>query len=333
MMKRYVRGLVDRLAERIAQSTARRMSGDIEELRNSVNMLRLTTILNSTPEGTPPRRLFDGVDDEFWFWVHTEGYRRSELLRQILPGVPDEKTQLRYVGAIGDDALRRGLNGSRVFKELYEDMAGDFSACRNVLDFGCGWGRVIRFFLKDIDHSKLWGIDVSEKAVKFCQQSFKWCNFSLVDPFRPTEFSDGQFDFIYAFSVFSHLSEDMQRRWLEELERILAPGGVIVATTWGREFITRCREMRKAKDLNAVTKHLPTMFRDTEHWLSLYDQGSFCFDSSPESYGAVSEWLGEACISRRYVENHWARRFSAIQYIDQGPHRQVISQNIIVARK
>jgi putative ABC transport system permease protein len=173
--------------------------------------------------------LFAGVDDYFWLWLHTEGYRRSAAVRNILPGLPPEQLQFQSVGVVGDPALRFGLSASRIFKRTYERTANrQLSACRKVLDFGCGWGRIIRFFLKDIPSSRLYGIDVYDAMIAFCQKEFRWGTFIQTDPLPPTGFPAESFDFVYALSVLSHLSEDAHHKWLEEFKRILAPGGVFI---------------------------------------------------------------------------------------------------------
>jgi hypothetical protein len=83
--------------------------------------------------------------------------------------------------------------------------------------------------------------------------------------------------------------EPAQRAWVEEFARLLRPGGILIATTWDREFIVRCGELRKETSaLPSFQSHLPTMFKDTGHWLAAYAAGEFCFDTSVESYGAVS---------------------------------------------
>lgn len=332
-MRNFLARVINRLIDAVAARTAQRVLRDIAELRNDVNMLRLTTILGSVSNDTPPNRVFGGVDDDFWYWAHTEGFRKSAALRAILPGMPDEKLQFQSVGRVGDVALKEGLAESIELKKIYEGVVGDFAACHNVLDFGCGWGRTIRFFLKDIDPSRLWGTDVYDEMIKFCQRSFKWGNFRQNDPFPPTGFFEGMFDLVYAVSVFSHLSEDAHKKWLEEFSRILRPGGLIIATTRGREFITLCRETRKEKNLTSVTKHLPTLFTNTEQWLAAYDNGGFCFDSSTDVYGDFSEWLGEACIPRDYVLKYWTTQFNLIDFVDRGSQRNVFNQNIIVAKK
>ena len=47
--------------------------------------------------------------------------------------------------------------------------------------------------------------------------------------------------------------------------------------------------------------HFATMFQPADEWLRRYDAGELCFDSSQESYGDVSWYLGEACVPEAYV--------------------------------
>ena len=49
------------------------------------------------------------------------------------------------------------------------------------------------------------------------------------DP-RPFFFEDQSLDVIYAWSVFSHLSEETHLPWLAEFERVLKPGGAFLST-------------------------------------------------------------------------------------------------------
>jgi hypothetical protein len=91
--------------------------------------------------------------------------------------------------------------------------------------------------------------------------------------------------------------------------------------------------LKTATSFNAVNKHLPMLFVDTDQCLSAYDQGRFCFDSTIESYGENFKWQGEACIPKGYVAEHWSKLFSVVDYIDTGLQRDVFEQNIIVVRK
>src|SRR5215467_11845930 len=94
-----------------------------------------------------PRTIFSEVPDEGWFWLNTEGYRKNRLLRHVLPSIPPDGLQKKIVGNAGDETLREGFIGYRLFKSLYEKHAGTIGNCGAILDFGCGWGRILRFFL------------------------------------------------------------------------------------------------------------------------------------------------------------------------------------------
>src|SRR4051794_21060805 len=99
--------------------------------------------------GRSPNEVFGGTPDDQWLWLNTTGRRRVSVLTDLLPGVPDESMQLRLTGMAGDQTLRDGWRFYRVVKDIYRRHAGALRPTTTVLDFGCGWGRTIRFFLKD----------------------------------------------------------------------------------------------------------------------------------------------------------------------------------------
>src|SRR5262245_61909510 len=163
-----------------------------------------------TPE-VPHPELFRKIADDFWLWLHTEGVKGSSDLRQMLPGMPEERVQLQANGLSGDRALEDGFLVYRLFTRIYQGLAGDLSTCRAILDFGCGWGRVTRFFLRDIQADRVWGVDHYDKAVDVCRQTNRWQKFIHIKPLPQIDFLDSTFDLIFAYSVFSHLSEPAQR--------------------------------------------------------------------------------------------------------------------------
>jgi hypothetical protein len=130
---------------------------------------------------------------------------------------------------------------------------------------------------------------------------------------------------VYAFSVFSHLSEEMHLRWLEEFHRILAPGGLLIVSARNRGFIEVCEGFRGQPELAPHLAHLATLFRAAPRWLSAFDGGEYCYDAVAGNW-----WSGEACIPRGYVERSWSRQFTPLEYVDD-PAR--CDQNVIVARR
>jgi SAM-dependent methyltransferase len=46
-------------------------------------------------------------------------------------------------------------------------------------------------------------------------------------------FPDAYFDFVFGYSVFTHLDEPTQMAWLAELRRVCAPGALVAVTVMG----------------------------------------------------------------------------------------------------
>lgn len=284
----------------------------------------LETKLDSLGSNLQPNEFFADVSDDLWLWLYTEGYRSSLSLRNLLPSLPDETVQLTYTGDKGDSVLRDGWAAYKLFKTLYERHVGSIGDCQKILDFGCGWGRIIRFFLKDVSPSKLWGVDPVEDMVSLCKQQNRWSNFEAIRTRPPCHFQDNTFDLIYSFSVFSHLSEEMHKNWLLELGRILRPGGMLIATTRGREFIEQSAIPRKYENIESAL----SLFPDTQQCLSDYDSDRYCFSQIVHE-GEWSYW-GETAIPKGYVLGNWTRWLTFLDYIND---RNRCSQNVIVMSK
>src|SRR5438046_2874585 len=55
----------------------------------------------------------------------------------------------------------------------------------------------------------------------------------------PLAFANATFDLAYALSVFTHLPEAMQHDWMDELRRVVRPGGYLLLTTHGERYLER----------------------------------------------------------------------------------------------
>ena len=291
----------------------------------------LETMLREPLAGKSLLEVFRDSSDPFWFWILTEGARRSSVVRSLIPAMPEPGVQLQYTGSSGDAALREAFTCYLLFREMYATHVGPIEECPALLDFGCGWGRILRFFLKDLEPSQLWAADPSEAMIEFCRSTFPGGHFEHIDPLPPGPFPDESFNLIYAYSVFSHLSEDMHHRCLTELTRILRPGGLLVATTRPRSFIQHCAAMRKHKDLSTVhagPRRSAAAFPDPAKALGDYDAGRYCY-SQLVFEGPWSYW-GEAAIPQDYVAKNWTRHLAFVDYIDD---RERCAQNAIVMQK
>lgn len=174
-------------------------------------------------------------------------YERAVALRprSVIPpdGVPlpPRRLMVRVAGTANAEwFLRSGRAG-------YDAIAAhvDVQRTRDVLDFGCGCGRVTRYFK---DHGGgVAGSDVSGEAVAWCRDNLQFAQFETNGLAPPVAFADESFDLVYALSVFTHLTEDLQLAWRDELRRVLRPGGRLLITTHGRSYVPRLDDAERTR--------------------------------------------------------------------------------------
>lgn len=274
---------------------------------------------------------FRSVEDDFWLWAHTSGYQKSRFLQQWLPRMPERKIQREFTGASGKRTMKKAFLAYQLFKTMVHRYGEGIKPESKILDFGCGWGRLIRFFLKDVEAANLFGVDCCEPMIDLCKHSNLYANFLTIDPTPPLTFADKTFDVIFAFSVFSHLPEGLHKGWLREFSRILKPGGVFIATTRPRSFILRLALLR-------FLLFLPHCYRDTtasisqaRAALSNYDNGKYCFIPCSDKKRAA--FYGEACIPAKYVREVWNDYFHNTDFMEGKKALRESCQHVIVAWK
>jgi SAM-dependent methyltransferase len=139
-------------------------------------------------------------------------------------------------GPPGSAAFRYAFVGQQTYDMILAVLlANDVTVDGDVLDFGCGSGRVIRWW-RDHGTGAVVGSDYNPHLVEWCRTHLRGFEFAVngVDP--PLDHPDGRFALVYAMSVFTHLDEPRQRSWLAELRRVTAPDGHLVVTTHGTRF-------------------------------------------------------------------------------------------------
>jgi SAM-dependent methyltransferase len=236
-----------------------------------------------------------------------------------LPFPPAEL--LQRVGAIEDPNVEGTYEaiGRHSRARLEHVLPDDWSwEGKRVLDFGCGAGRTLRHFREEARRAEFYGCDIDAHSIE-------WLRAHLSPPLHVFESGDapslpqpdGFFDLVYAFSVFTHLSDEWAG-WLLELHRVLKPEGLLFATFLSErhweQFVQGpwdedCVGMNVIKRWNPWESGGPIVFHSEwwirEHWgrsfeisaLELHDP------DDPEGQGATlmrrrSELLRAADLER-----------------------------------
>ncbi len=141
--------------------------------------------------------------------------------------------------ALADLERRYNLNQFQRFEAVLNRHGRSFRTSSSILEFGCGDGRLTQYLFEFAPGARVFGCDVLSEAIEACRRQFPGGRFVTNQPTPPLPFSDGQFDLIYSYSVFTHLSEPNHRAWLRELARALRPGGVMLHTVHSYAYLRR----------------------------------------------------------------------------------------------
>ena len=196
---------------------------------------------------------------------------------------------------------------------MLEEQGADFTAMRSVLEFGCGSARVLRHF-RHIEDLLLAGTDANPTPIEWDRKKLPGIEFSHNSLQPPLSYKDGAFDFIYGISVFTHIPLPWQRAWLDELRRVLRPGGYLLCTVHGEYFI------------NSMLNN--------EDRLKLQREGNLTLDAKNPRTSYSSQVLGSWDVfqSRDEILNAFGRNFELLCYEREAVGGQG-GQDVLVLRK
>jgi SAM-dependent methyltransferase len=207
--------------------------------------------------------------------------------------------------------LRLWVGGpnSQVFEEIGKTLALNLfdvieplnilnSSEANVLDFGCGCGRLFRYFHFLYPKARYYGVDPDPTGINWCKENLSDLGTFVQSSTHPPLPLDQKFDFVYATSVFTHLPENLQFLWLEELHRVTNPGAYLIISTHGENI-----------------QNNPTSLTDEEK--EIVAKNGFCYrDTRNNLIGA--DYYDIVWHSVDYIKNNWSRYFEIVRHIDKG---------------
>jgi len=216
---------------------------------------------------------YRSLSDKEWFETIAASLSDTSL---GLPGFPPPQIQAQFTGRSGRPALEEGFEFYMLVKSSVPTLTGP------ILDFGCGWGRILRFFLKDLEQKDIHGVDVEPNAIAQCRDTKVPGNIRLIAPHGLLPFSDGTFQIVYAYSVFTHLPEQVAAHWMREIKRVLKPEGRIVFTALTARYLRLCVEYEDFPP-SSWQRQMANGFPNPRHLLTMYEEGKFIYTTGTGS--------------------------------------------------
>lgn len=259
------------------------------------------------------------ISDEEWFDLQFDPAKAKSKYGISLAPLPSDDAQMTFTGMAGRDNLRQGFKFY-----LRARNAGRITETDNprIMDFGAGWGRIARFWLRDTRPENIVAADTMPFAVRCLREAGSAFRIVQNNPAPPIPGFKETFHLIYAFSVFSHLSESYSLAWIDYLLGRLQPGGHFVLTTRGERFMNDIGSI-KAQTEEAIDASVGSGVADYLRFIrrtfpgpdvmrQKYADGEFQF--YPMEHKELPEdCTGETIIPRRFFETQYKDYFQSLE--------------------
>src|SRR5262249_27461289 len=114
------------------------------------------------------------------------------------------------------------------------------SNVRNILDFGCGFGRVLRVLKQAFPAAELTAADIFKEAIDFCAKTFGAA--PVLSSENPAEIQfSARFDLIWCGTVLTQFDAELFSVFLALLYSLLSTDGLLVFTMHGPFVVWQLR--------------------------------------------------------------------------------------------
>jgi len=181
---------------------------------------------------------FGQLSDEEWEQILIKSLKEENINNVFFPRFPPSDYQRKMHSSDDTKTIHDSMAFYKFIKKNTNlNNENIYKSNKTLLDFGCGWGRMSRPFLRDF---KLKNIHAYEPTPEFCTAARilnPYINIFNGDFLPPCIFQPNSYDLIISYSIFTHLTESYLHAWLHELARITKPNGTIVLTFHGQRFL------------------------------------------------------------------------------------------------
>jgi SAM-dependent methyltransferase len=237
---------------------------------------------------------FRDLDDDLWAILLSHEYGAYPALRAALPALPEPELQETWNGRSGLPLATQSAAFYYKLRALWSRHGRVALADATVLDFGCGWGRLLRLLARDVAPERLFGCDPYAGILGVCARTRVPGRLEQI-AYTPSAlpFSE-RFDLVYAFSVFTHLAEDTQLACLRAIHAGLTDDGLLIATIRPAAYVDLLPRTRGARKLRG-------------------DKPAYLFVAHDSQPSGDEVTYGEAVLNLPYVRDRWGEWFELLE--------------------
>ena len=152
-------------------------------------------------------------------------------LSALLARMPEEAVQRRFNGSAGRPLMHESVSFVRAVSASFRELTGRSLRGGHILDFGCGWGRLLRMMPYFSDPECLEGVDPMPAAIELCREHGVPGHLAVSHALPGSlPVRCQRFDLIYSYSVFTHLSRRAMDTALAALRHVVAEDGLLALT-------------------------------------------------------------------------------------------------------
>jgi SAM-dependent methyltransferase len=251
----------------------------------------------------------------FGVWAEIPGVlERTGLVKAEPP--PEVHAMSRGPLAAGGDYY-----SADIVVEALERAGGDIDAVRRGLDFGCSSGRTLRVLAAAYPDVEWHGVDPNADATTWAGERLPGARFDTSDSDPPLAFPDAYFDLAYAISIWSHFAEPAALAWLDEMHRVVRPGGHLVITVHALQSVAFYGQhgLRPREQLHEIARAL--------HRSGFWYAPEF---GATGDFGVVHPHWGTAFMSQEWLLRHATPAWHVASY---AVGRNMDNQDVAVLRR
>lgn len=155
------------------------------------------------------------------------------LPTDIVPNLPDDKVQKMYNGRCNLELLPSCVSFVNGCSYLFNKYSLPSVDEIKILDYGCGWGRLLRLMRFFASPENIYGVDPLQSSIDICRSCGINSNLSICEEIprpRSLNFPGNFFNYIYSWSVFTHLSYTAMDSIQKMLLHYIHPKGILMIT-------------------------------------------------------------------------------------------------------